>query len=278
MKPSMRIDAHQHFWDLSRGDYGWLTPQLGGIYRNFLPADLQPLLKTAGIDGTILVQAADTEAETEFMLSLADKTDWIMGVVGWVDMAAKATPDSIARFARNPKFRGIRPMLQGMDDDHWILRPELAPAVRALVENGLAFDALVTPRHLASLLEFLQRHPDLRVVLDHCAKPAIRDGSFQPWADQISEIAEKTSAFCKVSGLFSEKSSDQNPQEIIKYARHVLACFGPERVMFGSDWPVLTLAGSYDDWTDIATEICADLNPEQQEQVFGGTAARFYLG
>ena len=176
----MRIDSHQHFWDLSRGDYDWLTPDLFEIYRDFSPVDLEPLLASNKFDGTVVVQATDTEAETEYLLSLADRHDWIWGVVGWVDMENPAAPARIAEFAEHPKFVGIRPMIQGLEDDAWMLRPALAPAISALIEQNLCFDALVLPRHLGHLKMFLSRYPDLKVVIDHGAKPNIKADQFQP--------------------------------------------------------------------------------------------------
>ncbi|MBL4786333.1 MAG: amidohydrolase family protein [Cohaesibacteraceae bacterium] len=272
----MKIDAHQHFWKLARGDYEWLTSELAPIYRDFGPADLLPLLKAAGIDGTILVQATDTEEETEYLLSFADKYDWIFGVVGWVDMEASKAPDSIAQFASNPKFCGIRPMIQGLKDDAWMLRPALKSSVSALIEYGLCFDALVLPRHLPHLLRFVETYPDLPVVIDHGAKPEIKTGSFQPWANQIKTIADNSNAFCKLSGLVTEADSNWTASDIKPFARHILECFGPERVMFGSDWPVLNVASDYATWAELAKELCHG-NSNHMKAVFGESASRFYL-
>ena len=272
----MRIDSHQHFWDLSRGDYDWLTPDLSEIYRDFGPADLEPYLATNKIDGTVVVQATDTEAETEYLLSLADKFDWILGVVGWVDMEKSTAPAQIAEFAEHPKFVGIRPMIQGLADDAWMLRPTLEPAISALIEHNLCFDALVLPKHLVHLKPFLARHPDLKVVIDHGAKPNMKSDQFQPWADQMASIAQKSSAYCKLSGLVTEAASGWIDDDIVPYARHVLGSFGPERTMFGSDWPVVNLAGSYDAWAQAAAQFCSHLEPKDVSSVFGLTATNFY--
>ena len=273
----MRIDSHQHFWSLDRGDYDWLTKDLAPIYRDFTPVDLHPVLRANKIDGTILVQAAATEAETEYMLSLAEKHDWILGVVGWVDMESPNAAQSIARFAQNPRFVGVRPMIQDIADPNWMLKPELAPALGALVDHGLRLDALLKPQHLTPLHRFISLYPDLRIVIDHCAKPQIREDAFQPWADQIAQIAATSTTMCKLSGLVTEAKADWADQDIRPYAQHVLDCFGPERVMFGSDWPVLKLAGEYDAWVEFVQCLCAELSQFQIDSVFGGTARRFYL-
>lgn len=271
-----RVDAHQHFWLLSRGDYGWLTPGLGAIHRDFLPSDIEPLLARHAIAATVLVQAAPTEAETLYMLSLADRHPFVEGVVGWTDFAAPDAPAAIARLARHPKLKGLRPMIQDIADVDWMLRPELEPAFRALVANDLVFDALVLPRHLDNLLRLHQRHPDLRVVVDHCAKPAIASGDFTGWADGMRHIAAETSAACKLSGLVTEAGAEWAVERLRPYVDHVLSVFGPERVLWGSDWPVCTLAASYDDWvaaTDRLLEGCSD---DERQAILGGNAARVY--
>lgn len=273
----MRIDAHQHFWHLDRGDYAWLTPKLEAIYCDFNPDDLRPLLTSSGIDGTIVIQATDTEAETGFLLSLADKHDWILGVVGWVDMASVTAAQSIAHFSRHPKFVGIRPMIQGIDDDAWMLRPSLDGAIAALIEHNLCFDALVLPKHLKNLAVFLETHPDLRVVIDHCAKPEIRNDGFQPWADQISKIAENSGAYCKLSGLVTEAAADWVGSEITPYAKHILSCFGARKVMFGSDWPVLNLAGDYHSWYKLVQSLTNGYAQPQKDAILGENAKNFYL-
>lgn len=273
----MILDAHQHFWQLSRGDYDWLTPDLGKIYQDFSPDDLAPLLTENNVSGTIVVQATDTEAETEYLLSLADKHDWILGIVGWVDMELDTAHQSIARFAKHPKSVGIRPMIQGLADDKWMLRPALTPAISALIEHNLSFDALVLPKHLPHLAKFLQTYPDLRVVIDHGAKPDIRNRLFQPWADQIEQIAKNSNAFCKLSGLVTEANSGWSDKDIGPYAEHILNCFGPSRVMFGSDWPVLNIAGTYLRWVQMVQSAIEQYSEAQQASIFYGNAERFYL-
>ncbi len=271
-----RVDAHQHFWLLSRGDYGWLTPELGPIHRDFLPSDIEPLLARYGIAATVLVQAAPTEAETRYMLSLAEAHPFVEGVVGWTDFAAPDAPAAIARLAGHTKLKGLRPMIQDIADVDWMLRPELGPAFRALVAHDLVFDALVLPRHLDNLFRLAQRHPDLRVVIDHCAKPAIAAGGFSGWADDMRRIAAETAATCKLSGLVTEAGAGWSVERLRLYVDHVLTVFDPARVLWGSDWPVCTLAASYGDWiaaTDLLLEGCS---ADERQAILGGNASRIY--
>lgn len=272
----MIIDSHQHFWKLDRGDYDWLTPDLAALYRDFLPEDLAPLLQEAGVDGTIVVQAAATVAETEYMLSLADRHDWILGVVGWVDFESPEAPATIARLAAHPKLVGLRPMIQDIPDDDWMLRDGLRPAIAAMIAENLTFDALVMPRHLGHLKTFLARYPDLRVVVDHCAKPEIRNGEFAPWAAGISEIAAVESTFCKLSGLVTEASETWSPADLARYIEHVLEVFGPGRVLFGSDWPVLNLQSEYGQWHALVRDALSGASEQDQAAVMSGTARNAY--
>jgi L-fuconolactonase len=271
------IDAHQHFWRVTRGDYGWLTPALGPIFRDFLPDDLSPLLARHGITGTILVQAAPTVAETRFMLDLAHATPFVKGVVGWVDFEAADAPDMIATLAGDPLLVGLRPMVQDIADDDWLLRPSLRPALDAMVAHGLVFDALVLPRHLPRLQALIARHPGLAVVVDHGAKPLIRDGMREPWAANLAEIAKAPHVMCKLSGLVTEARPDWQPANIAPYVEHILEIFGAQRVVFGSDWPVVNLAGGYDRWRDTALSLLQGLDAADRAAILGGNAQRLYL-
>lgn len=275
------IDAHQHFWRLDRGDYRWLTPALGAIHRDFLPADLEPLIADAGISRTILVQATDTDDETEFLLSLAAETPFVAGVVGWVDLEARRAPDRIHRLSRAAKFVGVRPMIQDLPDRDWMLRPTLRPALEALIERDLAFDALVRPGHLPQLREFLDRHPRLRVVIDHAAKPVITARTrpwfgFATWREHMEGIARSSSACCKLSGLATEAEGGWTTRIVQPYVDVLLEAFGPGRLVWGSDWPVVLLAGGYQVWWDATSTLLADLSGEDRLAVLGGNAARFY--
>jgi L-fuconolactonase len=274
-----RIDAHQHFWDPSRGDYGWLTPELQSLYRVFGPADLKPLREAVQVARTVVVQAAPTVDETRYLLDLARDDESIAGIVGWIPLDAQNSVELIDELAREPKLKGVRPMLQDLPDDCWIENPALAPAIHALIKNDLAFDALIFSRHVPSLKVFAARFPELRMVVDHGAKPQIKDGQagWQSWADGIAELAALPQRLvCKLSGLATEASPGWSVATLKPYVDHLLDCFGPERLMWGSDWPVLNLNGDYTQWFDAARRLTAHLEASAQQAIFGDTARGFY--
>jgi L-fuconolactonase len=273
----MRIDAHHHLWTLARGDYGWLTPALAPIYRDFGLADLAPHLAAAGIEGTILVQAAPTEAETMFLLDIAESSDVVRGVVGWTDFDAADAAARIDALAARSLLVGLRPMVQDIADDDWLLGPALAPLLTAMARNGLVFDALVLPRHLPRLLQIVGRHPDLAFVLDHCGKPRLATGEIATWQRDIALLAQHPNIVCKVSGLVTEAALDWKIADLRQAVDHVVACFGPQRLLWGSDWPVVDLAGGYAGWFAAAETLLADLSPREKAAIFGGNAARIYL-
>jgi L-fuconolactonase len=272
----VRIDAHQHFWRIDRGDYGWLTPALGPIWRDFLPDDLAPLLHKTGVEATVLVQAAPTPAETAFLLDLAESTPFVAGVVGWVDLEARGATEAIARLAGRPKLVGLRPMIQDLADDAWMLRETLEPAIEAMIAHDLTFDALVTPRHLPILRAFALRHPDLRIVIDHGAKPDIAAGALEPWAGEMRAIARDTRLYCKLSGLVTQAAHGASDSDLSPFVDTLLEAFGPERLMFGSDWPVLARNCAYSTWFASATRALCGRGMDDHRWVFGATAAAFY--
>jgi L-fuconolactonase len=272
-----RIDAHQHFWRIARGDYAWLTPELNAIYRDFNPDDLAPHLAAHGVAATILVQAAPTHAETAFLLDLAHQTAFVAGVVGWTEFAAPGAADTIASLAGDPLLVGLRPMVQDIDDDDWLKRAELAPAFDAMIAHDLVFDALLKPRHLRRLIHVLERHPQLRVVVDHAAKPAIGGGSSAAWRSDITAVAQFPNVACKLSGLVTEAPANWTVDDLRPYAEHLLICFGAERLIWGSDWPVVDLAADYGRWISTAEQLMAGLDTSAQSRVFGGNAVGMYL-
>ncbi len=274
----MRVDAHQHFWTLERGDYGWLTPDLSPIYRNFAPSDLEPLLAAAGVEGTILVQAAPTVAETKFMLELADATPFVKGVVGWVDFEATDARHQIAGLAKHPALVGLRPMIQDIEDDDWMLRDTLSSAFEAMQVADLTFDALTLPQHLPNLRRLLERQSEMRVVIDHASKPLIRDGVTAGWDADMAGLADETKAFCKLSGMITEADKNWTVDDLRPFVDHLLTTFGPDRLIWGSDWPVSTLAGSYESWLDATDVLLADLSEKARAAIFGGNALRAYPG
>jgi len=271
------IDAHQHFWRLDRGDYGWLSPDLAPIHRDFGPDDLAPILARHGIARTILVQAAPTLAETRYLLAIAQAARFVAGVVGWVDFEARDAPDVVARLAANPRLVGLRPMVQDIADDDWLARPSLAPVFEAMVPHGLVFDALVLPRHLPRLARVLERHPALAVVVDHGAKPRIRNGEIDGWRADLALVAAHPQAYCKLSGLVTEAPPNAGPDVLAPYVDTLLELFGAERLLWGSDWPVVELAGGYDRWRRTSLAALAGLAAAERAAVLGGTAERLYL-
>jgi predicted TIM-barrel fold metal-dependent hydrolase len=273
----MRIDAHQHLWRLARGDYGWLTPKLAAIYRDFEFDDLQPHLAAAEIRGTVLVQAAPTEDETAFLLMLAAQSGGLVkAVVGWIDFAAKDAPGRLERLARDPLLRGVRPMLQDIPDTDWMLNPALDPAFRAVIDLDLRFDALVQPRHLGNVRKLLDRYPALKLVIDHGAKPRIAAGEREPWAREMQALARESGAWCKLSGLVTEASASWRVDDLRPYVDYLLESFGPGRLIWGSDWPVVELAGGYRRWWEATSDLLRPLDQESRERVLGGNALRFY--
>lgn len=272
----MKIDAHQHFWALDRGDYGWLTPELAPIYRDFGPPDLTPLLDAAGIGGTVLVQAAPTDAETDYMLGLAKAHAMIKGVVGWVDFESPDAPDRIAELAAHPKLVGLRPMIQDIPDPDWMLSQALRPAFEAMVEHGLVFDALTLPKHLKNLAALLARHPQLACVIDHGSKPDIASGAFDAWAADMAHLAATTRAFVKLSGLVTEAAPDWTTDDLRPYTDHLIAQFGPARIIWGSDWPVATLASDYARWVATTEDLLRALSEQNRAAILGQNAIAFY--
>jgi L-fuconolactonase len=273
----MRIDSHQHYWSLARGDYGWLTPELAPIYRDFGPDDLKPLLAKANIDRTILVQAAPTEAETRYLLDLARTESTIAGVVGWADFEGSDVTQRIAALADDRLLVGLRPMMQDIADPAWMLRPTVGIAIESMLSHGLVFDALVKPVHLRPLLTLAERHPQLSIVIDHGAKPDIALDTFSPWAEDMARLAERANTVAKLSGLVTEAGASWCEADLQRYIEHILATFGPARVLFGSDWPVLNLAGEYGGWLAIVVRAIAHLQPNEIAAVMGANARRIYL-
>jgi L-fuconolactonase len=279
----MNIDAHQHYWDPTRGDYGWLTPEspaLAPLYRTFGPDDLAPLRQAANVQQTVVVQAAPTIDETRYLLDLARREQSVAGVVGWVPLDSPDAPEIIDEFACEPKFKGVRPMLQDLPDDTWIAHAPRRDSIERLIELDLAFDALIFARHVPSLIEFAQRYPKLRIVVDHGAKPPIRDGvdaGWQPWADGIAQLAKLPNKLhCKLSGLATESKENWSDETLKPYVAHLLEQFGPHRLMWGSDWPVLNLNGSYTAWHTTAKNLTSHLEKADQDAIFGANACAFY--
>jgi L-fuconolactonase len=271
------VDAHFHLWRLDRGDYGWLTPALAPIYRDVEIGDWRAQAVPLGVTGGVLVQAAPTLAETHFLLEIANSCPDVLGVVGWIDLLAADAPLRIGQLAREPKLKALRPMLQDIPDPDWILQPALAPALEAMAEHGLVFDALVRSLHLPRVRELARRHPRLCIVIDHGAKPVIGAGEWQPWAGAMAGLARETSVCCKLSGLLTEAGERaRDPASLAPWLSHLLDAFGPQRLLWGSDWPVLELAGSYGGWWQQCQDATAHLPQAERAAIFGGNARRIY--
>lgn len=274
----MIIDAHQHFWQLSREHYDWPNESVEAIFRDFSPDDLQPLLHQAGVSRTVVVQALDTIEETRYLLEIAQKYSFVAGVVGWVDLSAANAVARIDELRGDPLLKGLRPMLQNIEETEWILHQENTAALEHMAKTGLRFDALIQPRHLKAIDELAARYPGLPIVIDHIAKPAMGDGRKPDpaWSEGMKAIAAHENCYCKLSGMVTEIGPDWQLDDLRAHADTVIDCFSPERVMFGSDWPVLNLAGDYLGWLNTVRTLIGNLSESEQEAILSRTAIRFY--
>lgn len=276
------IDAHHHCWLLGQNGCTWPTPDLA-IYRNYGVDDWFQQAEPCGIRGAVLVQSQPCDEDTDYLLRLAGESKLVKAVVGWVDLASPDAPTRIARLANHPKFRGLRPMLQSLPEDDWILKPELEPALAAMRRHGLSLDALVYTRHLPHLYRFARRHPELPIVINHAAKPAIivNDEPEDEWREAMRAMASLPQVYCKLSGLVTEAGKGQGREVFINYIRFLVSLFGSERLMWGSDWPVLGLAPNsqlsiYKNWLDLVNHALIDCKNANLESIFIGTSLRFY--
>jgi L-fuconolactonase len=273
----MRIDAHQHFWVYNPREHGWIGDSMTSIRHDFLPVDLKPELERSGFDGTVAVQVRQTLEETRWLLELAASSSYIRGVVGWVDLRSAQVRTQLESFAENPKLVGIRHIVQSEPDDQFLLRPDFLRGISVLGEFDLAYDLLIYPKHLPVAAEFVRHFPSQRFVLDHMAKPPIKSGEIQSWARDIRDLALLPNIFCKLSGLVTEADWQRwTPEHLLPYLDAVFECFGPERLMIGSDWPVCTVAASYSQAVDIVKNYVSNFPVEVREAVLGGNAARFW--
>lgn len=277
----MRIDAHQHFWDPARADYPWMdAPELTPIRRAFGPADLAPLLKANGMDASMLVQCRSALAETEEFLQIADATPSVIGVVGWADLTDAALGDTLDRLRALPggtKLVGIRHQVHDEADPDWLLRADVQRGLAAVFARDLAYDFLVRTREFPAAIATAKAFPQARFVLDHAAKPPIADGGSGEWSDRIASLAASGNVWCKVSGLATEaKWTDWDAERLFPFVQHVATCFGEDRLIFGSDWPVCLLAGSYGEIKGALEACLAKLGASVREKAFGLNAKRAY--
>lgn len=274
----MTIDAHQHFWSINDTDYVWMSAEHDVIRRDFLPADLEPLMDAAGIDGCVAVQARQMVAETEFLLGLADGHERIRGVVGWVPLCERAGEPWLERFAAHPRLVGVRHVVHDEPDDDFILRPDFNEGVSRLERCGLTYDILIFAKHLPQTIRFVDRHPNQPFIVDHVAKPTIVRGAFDAeWAAAIRDLARREHVTCKVSGMVTEVRDPAWDTHLLRpYFEAVIEAFGPDRLMLGSDWPVCLLRSSYLDWVGAVQDLAADLSTDERAALFGDTASRIY--
>lgn len=273
----MKIDAHQHFWIYNAREYGWMGPGMEILKRDYLPPDLAPLLTSAGIEGTVAVQARQCLEESRWLLELADQYPLIKAVVGWVDLCSPEVDEQLTTFARHPKFRGVRHILHDEPDDRFMLREGFVRGIGCLAKYKLTYDLLLFPRHLLVACELVERFPEQPFVVDHLAKPLIKTHELSPWEADIRRLATFPNVFCKVSGMVTEADWQHwTPADFTPYLDVIFECFGPKRVMAGSDWPVCTLAGNYSQVMRVPADYLGKLSKGEQAAVWGENAKVFY--
>ncbi len=273
---TLRLDAHQHFWRYDAVQYPWI-PVGSPLERDWLPVDLREVQAPLSFDGSIVVQARQSLAESDWLLGLADADPRIQGVVGWVDLRSPLVADDLSRLSRHPRFVGVRHVLQDEPDDRFALRDDFVRGIGLLQRFDLTYDLLIYPRQLAAAIELVRRFPEQPFVLDHLAKPEIRVGTIEPWQQQIRELATLPNVSCKVSGMVTEANhAAWRPDEFRPYLDTVFEAFGPSRLMWGSDWPVCLLAGSYEQVHSLVDEYARSLSTMERTGLFGGNCAAFY--
>ena len=271
------IDSHQHFWQLGRFDYPWMSSDLGVLYRDYLPADLAPIIARNGITNTVLVQASNSVAESRWLLELADANSFIAGVVGWVDLASVEIDAQLDEVCAHPKFKGVRHLVESEPHDDWLVQPHVLSGLRKLSARGLSYDLLVHTRHLQYVPQVAERCPDLNLVIDHLAKPPIARNEFKDWSEALKSVARIPNIHCKLSGLVTEANwSSWQTNDLRPYVDHAFELFGADRMMFGSDYPVCLLASSYDRVLASFQELLGGLSDSDRDKIFGQNATRFY--
>lgn len=273
----MRIDSHQHFWCYHAAQHVWMNEQMETLRRDYLPEELQPLLEALGFAGSVAVQARQMLEETEWLLQLADRWDFIKGVVGWVDLRSPELRAQLTKYSAHPKLRGVRHVVHDESDDNFMLLPEFRRGIGWLEEFGLTYDLLLFPKHLPVAINLVEEFPNQLFVLDHIGKPSIKEGQISPWKENLEGLARFKNVYCKLSGMVTEALwGGWQPADFHRYLDIVIGAFGDDRVMIGSDWPVCTLSGSYAATIRIVTEYVQNLPGKVQERILGANCARFY--
>ncbi|HEU4934538.1 MAG TPA: amidohydrolase family protein [Pyrinomonadaceae bacterium] len=271
------IDSHQHFWQVGRFDYSWMSSDLGVLYRDYLPNDLAPIIQKNGIQKTILVQASNSVAESRWLLELANANSFIAGVVGWVDLMSPDIDTQLDELCVDPKFKGVRHLVESEPDDDWLVRPAVLAGLKYLAERGLSYDLLVHTRHLKHIPRVAESCPDLSLVIDHLAKPPIARNEIKEWSQALQPLARYSNISCKLSGLVTEANwNSWQTDDLRPFVDTALEAFGPDRMMFGSDYPVCLLAASYDRVLDSFQEILKSLSDADRDKIFSQNAEKFY--
>jgi L-fuconolactonase len=272
-----RIDTHQHFWRYNPREYAWMGTGKESLRRDQLPADLAPLLQQASVSGTVAVQARQTVEESRWLLELADQNPFIFGVVGWVDLRSPSVDADLENFSRHRKFCGVRHVVEDEPDDWFLLGDDFVRGIGKLARSNLKYDLLLYPRQLPAAVRLVERFHDQPFILDHISKPFIKDRKIEPWASDIRRLAAMPNVACKISGMVTEADwASWKPLDFTPYLDIVLECFGPKRLMVGSDWPVCTLAGDYSSVMKLAGDYISKLSPDEQAAVWSGNARRWY--
>lgn len=273
----MRIDSHQHFWDLEKVDYFWMPKDHPVLSRNYLPEDLWPIYEINRMDGSVFVQAAHNDGETDWVLDLADREAKILGVVAWVDLQSPELGKRLDVLQKWPKFVGVRHIVHDEPDVRWLARPAVVEGLRELARRGIPYDLLLKPPHIPVAIEVMEKVPDLRCVIDHIAKPYIARGEWAEWAADMAKLAAIPTMHVKLSGMITEaKNPGWKSEDLMPYVQYVLRLFGPRRCMFGSDWPVCLLAGSWKEVLAAFTQALGAQSQEVRDEILGETASRFY--
>lgn len=272
-----KLDSHHHFWKYDPIEYRWITDDKSAIRRDFGPADLAREMATAGVHGAISLQARHSLDETRALLQLAGENDFIRGVVGWAPFIEENVAETIAQFSSNPKLRGLRHIVHDEPDPDYILRDDFNRGIATLQQFGLVYDILIFERHLPQTIRFVDRHPNQLFVVDHLAKPRVKAREISPWAERIEKLAKRPNVYCKISGLVTEADfHNWTEEQLTPYMDVALEAFGPQRLMFGSDWPVCLVAVAYADWVAIVERFVGKLSESEQERIWSGTAIEAY--
>ena len=271
------IDTHHHFWNYSAKEYDWINDDMKAIRKDFLPVDLLKEIKAAGVDGAVSVQARQTVEESDWLLGMAEKNDFLKGVVGWVDLRGKGVDKDLERLAKHKKFKGVRHVVQGEPDDNFILGAAFNEGIKKLLKYDLRYDILILEKHLKPSIAFVDKHPKQVFILDHIAKPRIKERVLSPWRENMLELAKRPNVYCKISGMLTEADWKKwSAADLAPYFDTTLQAFGPKRLMLGSDWPVMLVAGKYKQWVEMVKQVVSRYSAAEQDRILSKNAVEAY--